>query len=89
MNETSQDPRSRNEVQAIILEPTRELAIQVNDQIRKFSNMRSVLVYGGDAKAWQNMQDIQRNRPHIIVATPGRLIDLCENYNLNLSQARY
>ena len=51
--------------------------------------MRSVLVYGGDAKAWQNMQDIQRTRPHIIVATPGRLIDLCENYNLNLSQARY
>jgi superfamily II DNA/RNA helicase len=73
----------------VILEPTRELAIQVEDQIKKFTNMRSVLVYGGDAKAWQNMKQIKMTKPQVIVATPGRLIDLCDNYNLNLSQSRY
>jgi len=69
----------------VILEPTRELAIQVEDQIKKFTHMRSVLVYGGDAKAWQNMKEIKNTKPQVIVATPGRLIDLCDNYNLNLS----
>ena len=35
------------------------------------------------------VKDIQRARPHIIVATPGRLIDLCENFNLDISQTSY
>jgi superfamily II DNA/RNA helicase len=38
-------------IQAVILEPTRELAIQVKTQIEKFSSLRSVLVYGGDGRA--------------------------------------
>ena len=44
-----------DKVKAVILEPTRELAIQVKTQIDKFSNLSAVLVYGGDAqKAYQN-----------------------------------
>jgi superfamily II DNA/RNA helicase len=42
---------SINEVKAIILEPTRELAIQVKAQFDKFSNLRTELVYGGDTPA--------------------------------------
>lgn len=42
-----------NGIQAIILEPTRELAIQVKSQIDKFSSLRSALVYGGDGGAGQ------------------------------------
>jgi superfamily II DNA/RNA helicase len=38
-------------VQAIILEPTRELAAQVQTQISKYSSLKSALVYGGDARS--------------------------------------
>lgn len=77
-------------IQAIILEPTRELAIQVKAQIDKFSSLSSVLVYGGDSvKAYHNMSDIRRKKPQVIIATPGRLIDLVENYDLDLGASRY
>lgn len=36
-----------------------------------------------------SVYDIQRSKPHIIVATPGRLIDLLENYNLQLETSQY
>jgi ATP-dependent RNA helicase RhlE len=37
-----------NAIKAIILEPTRELAIQVKSQVDKFSSLRSEVIYGGD-----------------------------------------
>jgi len=43
------------QVHAVILEPTRELAQQVQTQIEKFTNLRSVLVYGGGESAGQQM----------------------------------
>ncbi|BCJ87501.1 DEAD/DEAH box helicase [Effusibacillus dendaii] len=63
-------------VQGLIITPTRELCIQVAEEIRKvgsYKGVRTLPVYGG--------QDIERqikalkNRPHVIIATPGRLID--------------
>ncbi|WP_058302111.1 DEAD/DEAH box helicase [Gorillibacterium timonense] len=66
----------RDEVQALILTPTRELAIQITDEIRKLAPAvgASVLAaYGG--------QDVEgqirklKTAPHVIVATPGRLLD--------------
>lgn len=33
--------------------------------------------------------EIKRKRPSVLVATPGRLIDLCENYGLNISDCRF
>ncbi len=38
---------SSGKIRAIILEPTRELALQVQEQIEKFSSLKSVLFYGG------------------------------------------
>ena len=64
--------------QALILSPTRELCLQIADDLRDFSKymtgIRVVPVYGGT----DIMQQIKalRNGAHIIVATPGRLIDL-------------
>jgi superfamily II DNA/RNA helicase len=50
-------------IQAIILEPTRELAIQVKAQIDKFSSLSSVLVYGGDSvKASHNSKNSHSSR---------------------------
>jgi superfamily II DNA/RNA helicase len=51
----AEEGTGKGKVQAVILEPTRELAIQVKSQIDKFSNLSAVLVYGGDAqKAYHN-----------------------------------
>ncbi len=65
-------------IQALIMSPTRELAIQITKEIRKLSqfmeSVRVVPVYGGQS------YDIQINalkkKPQIIVGTPGRIIDL-------------
>ena len=46
-------------------------------------------VYGGAEKAYVQFNEIQRVRPEIIVATPGRLIDLLDNYGLKIDQSKY
>ncbi|KAI9710938.1 MAG: pre-mRNA processing RNA-helicase [Bogoriella megaspora] len=61
----------------LILTPTRELAIQIHKDIGKFSNklnLRSICAYGG-APISDHIADCKRGG-HVIVATPGRLIDL-------------
>ena len=70
------DPESEK-VQAVILAPTRELAIQITDEIRDLAaykpGVRTVCLYGG---APINRQiDALKKRPQIVVATPGRLSD--------------
>ncbi len=61
----------------LILVPTRELAIQVNDAVKQFARafgMETAVVIGGESMIRQI--DSLRKNPRIIVATPGRLIDL-------------
>ena len=73
----------RNKLQTIILEPTRELAVQVQEHINKMTRLKSVVVTGGGVQSpYSNMNHIRAVKPHIIVATPGRLIDLIENHGL-------
>lgn len=76
-------------VQGIVITPTRELAIQVAEEINKiaqFTKVRALPIYGG--------QDISRqiralkNRPQIIVGTPGRLMDHMRRKTLRLSNVR-
>ena len=62
---------------ALILAPTRELALQIHAEIEllaKYTNIRAITVFGGVGAAPQ-MRAL-RSRPHIIVACPGRLLDL-------------
>jgi len=69
----------------LILLPTRELAIQVEETIRKLagaSGLRTAIVIGGANPRPQIRQ--LRAKPHVIVATPGRLIDHIEQGNINL-----
>jgi ATP-dependent RNA helicase DeaD len=68
--------KSRGPIQALVIVPTRELAIQVTSEIRKFSKymgIRSLAIYGGQSINIQKEQ--LRRGVQIIVATPGRLID--------------
>lgn len=64
------------EPQAIVIAPTRELAIQIYNECRKFSNgtiVRCVRLYGGTSTMHQ-LRDLETGA-HIVVATPGRLLD--------------
>jgi ATP-dependent RNA helicase DeaD len=81
----------KNGIQALILTPTRELAIQVAnaiDEYGKYINFRSMAIYGGQSysEQFRNL----RNGLDIIVGTPGRLLDLIEKKNaLDLSNLCY
>ncbi|MEM8603419.1 MAG: DEAD/DEAH box helicase, partial [Cyanobacteria bacterium P01_H01_bin.121] len=80
------DPANRA-VQALILTPTRELAMQVNQAIRQFNYDRQVYtmtVYGGQSIDRQ-IQRLQRGC-QIVVGTPGRILDLLKRGALSLKQ---
>ncbi len=70
--------RTRNQ-KALIIAPTRELAVQINEELRSFAwdmKLYTALVIGG-ANMNRQIHDIRRN-PHFVIATPGRLKDLVE-----------
>ncbi|MDR1679195.1 MAG: DEAD/DEAH box helicase [Prevotellaceae bacterium] len=78
---------NRRETQALVLAPTRELCIQIANDLKNFSkyqkDIKVVPVYGGENIITQLRQlDVP---PQILVATPGRLIDLMERRKVNLS----
>tara|TARA_B100000767_G_scaffold118877_2_gene113461 strand:+ start:2305 stop:3966 length:1662 start_codon:yes stop_codon:yes gene_type:complete len=82
---------SDDSVQALILAPTRELGQQIAEQIELFAKnlkgIRSIAVYGG---ANISTQITQLKRPrHVVIATPGRLIDLVKRKALKLDQIKY
>lgn len=75
---------------ALVLAPTRELAQQIQKVATEYgssSNIRNTVLYGGTAKAFQ-LSDIRRGA-ELIVATPGRLIDLLCTTSLNLRRCSY
>lgn len=75
---------------ALILSPTRELSMQIHEEARKFSyqtGVRVVVAYGG-APINQQLRDLERG-VDILVATPGRLVDLLERARVSLQMIRY
>ncbi|KAK7280811.1 hypothetical protein RIF29_08317 [Crotalaria pallida] len=75
---------------ALILSPTRELSMQIHEEAKKFSyqtGVRVVVVYGG-APINQQLRDLERG-VDILVATPGRLVDLLERARVSLQMIRY
>ncbi len=82
---------SVKKIQALVLSPTRELCIQISNDLKNFSKyingMKIVPVYGGESIVTQFRQlDVP---PQILVATPGRLIDLIERGKVDLSAIKY
>ncbi|GAA6018953.1 hypothetical protein JCM11491_005691 [Sporobolomyces phaffii] len=74
----------------LILAPTRELAVQIQEECTKFgssSRIRNTCVYGGVPKGGQ-IRDLQRGS-EIVIATPGRLIDMLESGKTNLRRVTY
>ena len=83
------DP-SVNDLQALILAPTRELALQIGDELTGllafYKDIRVTVVYGGTSMQGQ-IKALQKH-PHIVVATPGRLMDHYNRKNLRLDKIK-
>ena len=77
--------KNRND-KCLIVEPTRELAIQIQDEFRSLSRntgLKSVLIMGGNSMKTQI--NVLRTDPKFVICTPGRLKDLTERGYLDLS----
>ena len=75
---------------ALILAPTRELAVQIQNECQRFGSacrVRTTSVYGGVPKG-QQIRSLQRGA-EIVIATPGRLIDMMEIGKTNLRRVTY
>lgn len=84
------DEKQRN-AQALVVCPTRELCMQIVNELEQFkkfmTGMNVVAVYGGASIGLQ-IRDLKRG-VQIVVATPGRLIDLIERKAINLEEIKY
>jgi len=75
---------------ALIMTPTRELALQIHDEASKFTyrtGLASVAVYGGQ-RIGDQIREIQRGC-NLVIATPGRLADMLEREILSLSMIKF
>lgn len=76
-------------IRAVVVSPTRELAMQTNEQLAKLGEvvgLKTVCVYGGASK---DAQRVLLKKADIIVATPGRLKDFIEEGAINLENAKF
>lgn len=84
------DPAAEG-VQALILSPTRELCMQIQEELVKYSKfmkgIHTMAVYGGTPIGSQ-IRELKRAHVQVVVATPGRLIDLLERGAVNLEEVR-
>ncbi|WP_312515966.1 DEAD/DEAH box helicase [Massilia sp.] len=80
---------ARHPVRALVLVPTRELAVQVADNVKAYAKhtpLRATVVFGGmDMKP---QTEILRRGVEIVIATPGRLLDHVEQKNISLGQVQ-
>ncbi|SDK54170.1 DEAD/DEAH box helicase [Sediminibacillus albus] len=84
---------AKNEVQFVITAPTRELAIQIHDEVRKIIHYANkdhrwhakLLIGGTDKK--RSIEKL-KEQPHIVVGTPGRILDLVNEGALDFSAAK-
>ena len=84
------DPKRRPWIRSLVLAPTRELAAQIHDSFEKYAahtHLRSLVVFGGVGKRPQ-IQALQRG-VDILVATPGRLLDLHQEGHVDLRDVEF
>ena len=89
-HENASTSPARHPVRALVLLPTRELAIQVAEQVKlyaKYTNLNSAVVFGGMDMKPQTLE--LKKGVEVLVATPGRLLDHIEAKNTVLNQVEY
>jgi len=81
----------RRQPQGLVLCPTRELCLQITNDLKNFSKylgeVSVVAVYGG-ASIVQQLRELKRGA-HVVVATPGRLLDIIDRGAVNFENVRY
>lgn len=85
-----QELKGKRKIKTLIVTPTRELAIQINDNINgyaKYTNIKNTVIFGGVKQGGQT--DALRRGVDILVATPGRLLDLISQGYISLSDIKY
>jgi ATP-dependent RNA helicase RhlE len=83
-------PRTERGIRVLVLTPTRELAAQIADSIKaygRFVAVRHAVVYGGVSQRPQ--EEALRHLPEILVATPGRLLDLMRQHVVRLDEVAH
>lgn len=84
----SQLDASVEQLQAVVLVPSRELAVQTSDTLKQLCpDCRCMACYGGRA-AMEEHKTIRGLRPHVVIATPGRMMDHLQKENLSPEQVR-
>ena len=89
-NEARQEKKKNKEIKALVLTPTRELAIQIEESFRdyaKYTSLRHCVIFGGVKQKAQT--DELRKGVDILIATPGRLLDLMAQGFVSLDTIRY
>ncbi|MDD3048418.1 MAG: DEAD/DEAH box helicase [Bacilli bacterium] len=79
----------RREIQVLVLTPTRELAVQIRDNFRKFTvntNLKCSVIFGGVNQ--RSQVEVLRTGVDILVATPGRLLDLIKQRHVKLHELK-
>ncbi|MDU7692652.1 MAG: DEAD/DEAH box helicase [Helicobacter sp.] len=77
-------------IQALVVTPTRELAMQINDEVfklGKYINAKTICIYGG--QSIKKQCDLLQKNPHFMIATPGRLLDHLKNDRLKNFAPKY
>ncbi|MCL4117777.1 UNVERIFIED_CONTAM: hypothetical protein GTU68_045110 [Idotea baltica] len=83
INENAYAGKGKINIKALIVTPTRELAIQIDENVKaycKHTTIRNTVIFGGVKQGKQ--VNALKNGVHILVATPGRLLDLIEKKNI-------
>ena len=90
INETQEKDKNKKIIKALILAPTRELAIQIGESFElysRYTNVKSTVIFGGVS---QNSQVRALNEGvDILIATPGRLIDLVNQKFIKLDNVKH
>ncbi|MBE6137584.1 MAG: DEAD/DEAH box helicase [Erysipelotrichaceae bacterium] len=85
IDDTSKD------IQALVLCPTRELSLQVSKEVDKLAKnlkkLKIVTIYGGES--YEKQFKALKNKPQIVIGTPGRIIDQMNRGNLDFSKIKY
>ena len=84
------EPKGRRKIKALIITPTRELATQIGDSFSvygKYTNLKNTVIFGGVKQRAQ--VDALRRGVDILVATPGRLLDLINQKHISLRDIEY
>lgn len=90
LSKPHKEPKGRRKIKALVVTPTRELATQISESFKvygKYTNLKNTVIFGGVKQRAQ--VDALRRGVDVLVATPGRLLDLINQKHISLRDVEY